>query len=467
LALLFAILLVATVFIRPQEFVPGLDKIPLLYLLTIFAILGIVIEIVRGRIRVLGSPQYPYLLAFTGWCVLVTVKAVGFSTAAELRNSLLFSIVFMLVVLYAGRIYANFRALAVTLVAISIALSAMSIYQSTEEYQCIDLTLDEAGERTSDVSAGQPTGIPCEDLHECERKERQKNPDSRREFVCEKWGLFGSFTVAHGRVRWRGTLADPNELAMAVAAAVSFCFAFHAAMKRKSRHLILAALLGIATYCVILTGSRGGVLILLVIFGVYFVRRYGARGFVVGALAGMPVLLLGGRSGEDAEASSIERLELLYEGIDLFKSRPIFGLGCGQFVENCFMTAHNSYLLAAAELGFPGMILWSLLVYVSVKIPFVLATRKIPGLDPRLAALGLALTTSFAGIFVGIFFLSFVYHNMLFIYFGMAGALYGVAKQSIPWFEVKVTRREVLWVVLGDALVVAAIYAYTRLRPPV
>src|SRR5262249_39562390 len=155
-----------------------------------------------------------------------------------------------------------------------------------------------------------------------------------------------------------------------------------------------------------------GVLVLLAILGVYFVRRYGAKGIVAGAFAGLPLLLAGGRSGEDAEASSLERLGALYDGVDFVRANPLFGLGQGQFIENYFITAHNSYLLSAAELGFPGMVLWTSLVYVSVKIPWSIAFRPSWDLDRRLIPYGLALVTSFCGILIGVFFLSFCYHAM-------------------------------------------------------
>jgi O-antigen ligase len=267
-------------------------------------------------------------------------------------------------------------------------------------------------------------------------------------------------------VRWRGTLADPNELSLAVSAAMSFCFAIHASMRRKTRHLLLATVIGTVLYCVQLTGSRGGVLVLLAIFAVYFVRRYGARGLIIGLILGLPLLMFGGRSGEDAESSSLERIQALYDGVDFFKANPILGLGAGQFTENYFITAHNSYLLAAAELGFPGMLLWALLVYVSAKIPYQIATHPPTDMDPRLIPYGRALSTSFGGILIGIFFLSFIYQNLLFIYFGLSGALYGVAKQSSRQFTVRISRNEVLAVAGACMLIIVWLFVYTRYKGP-
>jgi hypothetical protein len=458
-ALAGALLLIFTIFIRPQEFIPGLESVGLLNIAVGLAVLGIIIEFATGKIKTAWSPQIPFLIAFLGWCAFTTAIKVGIDVVLEMKTSLGFATIFMVIVMYAGRSFASFRGLAILLVLISVALSAICIHQGQGEFQCILLEEEEGGGAAHDQSKGEPDGRTCEDSHQCE-----KDGLEDREYACEKPGLFKAFTIAHGRVRWRGTFADPNELALAVGAAMSFCFAFHASMRSKWRHVLLLMMLSMVLYCVMLTGSRGGVLVLLAIFGVYFIRRYGAKGLILGGLAGLPLLLAGGRSGEDAEASSLERLGALYEGVDFVKQNPFLGLGYGQFVENYFITAHNSYLLSAAELGFPGMVIWTSLVYVSIKIPFMIAFRPTWDMDRRLPAYGLSLLTSFCGIVIGIFFLSFCYHAMLFIYLGLAGALYGVAKQSSPSFDVKVSQKEIGLIATVDAVLIVILFVYTRIK---
>jgi hypothetical protein len=460
MALFGALLLVFILFIRPQEFLPALQSLSLLNVATGLAALGVAIEVGTGKLKSLWTPQLPFLAAFLVWCVFVTLIKAGTSAVLDMKTTVLFSTIFMFVVMYAGASVTSFRAITTLLLAIAMALSVICSHQSAAPFQCIVLEKDENGEVAHDQSAGESDGRPCDNWHDCVKQTK----DFVDDFVCEKPGLFKTFTVAHGRVRWRGTLADPNELSLAIGAAMSFAFAVHAGSRKKWRHLMLGASIALATYCVVLTGSRGGVLVLLAVLGTYFVKRYGARGVVLGMAAGAPVLMLGGRSGEDAESSSLERLGALYEGMDFVKANPLFGLGQGQFTENYFITAHNSYVLAASELGFPGMLLWTALVYVSVKIPYVIASRPPPDLDPRLVPYGFALVTSFAGILVGIFFLSFCYHNMLFIYFGLSGALFLAAKRSSPRFEVKVSAKEIALLACADAALLALLFVYTRIK---
>jgi hypothetical protein len=458
-AIFGALLLVFIILIRPQEFIPALQSLSLLNVAVGIAFVGILIEVGTGKLKSFRTPQLPIVAMFWGWALVSAVVKCGLGSWV-LITSLSFSVIFMFVVLYASTTFERLRVMTVMLLAIAIALSVIGAEQASSPFECIALEVDENGEIAADRSIGESNGLSCESGWECNKQ----TGDFKTEFLCEKPGPFRTFSVGHGRVRWRGTLADPNEMSLAIGAALSFAFALHASAKGKLRHILLLGTVAVATYCVVETESRGGVLVLLAIFGTYFVRRYGLRGFILAAALGAPVLLLGGRSGEEAEASSLERLGALYVGVDFFRGSPIFGIGLAQFTEHYFITAHNSYVLSAAELGFPGMLLWTSLVYVSMKIPYVIATRPPAGLDPRLVPYAFAILTSFAGILVGIFFLSFCYHAMLFIYLGLSGALYLAARRSAPQFEVKVGRKEIGLLAAVDVGLLAFLFVYTRIK---
>jgi hypothetical protein len=458
-SILGALLFVIINCVRPQEFIPAVQSLGVLNIATIIALIGLGVDVGTGKLRSFRTPQLPFLFAFLAWCALCTVVKVGTAPVVAVAPRLGFSALMMLVLAYSGASFERFRALALVLVAIAVLLASFGVREATSPLECIVLTLDEDG-LVGDMSDGTPSGIDCEGITECVTKTK----DYQSQFVCEKTGLFGTFSVDHGRVRWRGTLADPNELALFISAALSFAFAAHASAKGGTRHLLLAGAFAISVACVVMTGSRSGQLVLLTVLMTYFVRRYGLKGVVIAAMAAAPVIALGGRETEGAESSALERIGALYDGFDFFRASPLFGLGCGQFVQNYFITAHNSYLLSAAELGFPGMVLWSCLLYVSVKIPYTVGARPPVGMDPRLVPYGFALMTSFAGLLVGIFFLSFCYDTFLFMYLGLAGALFLTVKRTVPDFDVKVSGVEIGAVVGIDALLLAAIFVYTRIK---
>lgn len=461
LALFGAMLLIVVILVRPQEFVPALEGVGLLNLVFGFGMLASAIEIGLGKIRTWWSPQLPWVLAFVLWSYVATIKAVGFGPAIpEVTVNVLFSALFMVIVMYGGRSYARFKTLTVVLIAVTLFLTAISVHQARQELECIKLEVDEYGH--ADTSVGEPTGKSCDTVLDCE-----KNAISQADqFECEKAGLFGTFSTGRGRVRWRGKLADPNEMALAMGASLTFAFAMHRELKGKLRHLALVTLLGLVGYCIILSGSRGGQIVFLLVGGTYFVRKMGVKGLFLAGVGAMPLLLMGSRSSEEADASALERIGLLYDGMDMIKMYPLFGVGQNQFQEHAWppLTAHNSYVLSAAELGLPGMLIWSTLMYLTIKIPVTVAFFPPENMDPRFREYAISLTLSFVGFLVGIFFLSFCFHPLLFIYIGLAGALYGAVRNSAPEFEVRVKPKEIGYLAIADVVIIAVIFVYTRIK---
>jgi hypothetical protein len=453
------VVLVFVLLVRPQEFIPALKALSLLNLCAAVAVLGIVAELALGsRPRAPWTPQLPWLAALIAWCFLVTLRRVGPEGASIVWEFVGLSAIFMLVVAFGACSFPRWRALAGLLIAVGAFLSCTCIHQAQQPAQCIAIdTSSFEGERSGE---GEPDGRECDNAYVCE-----KGGKARVSYACEKVGLYGTFTEGR-RVRWRGTLGDPNELALALGAFMPFSLAFAGTSRRAWARAAAVVTLALSLVTVVLSGSRGGQLVVLTVFVVYFVRRYGLRGALGAAALALPVLLLGGRSGEDADSSSLERIDLLYEGMDMIRAYPILGVGTGQFTDHAFngMTAHNSYVLAAAELGLPGSVLWMMLVYTSIKIPWIVATRPPPELDERVRSFALALVVAFAGILVGVFFLSFCYKAILFVFFGLSGALYGLVRRACPNFDVRITPREVARVAVADAAVLAFVLVYSHVQ---
>jgi general stress protein CsbA len=458
-ALIGALLLVVVLLVRPQEFIPALQSLSVLNAVAALAALGIALELALGKKSSLWTPQLPWLAGFVGWCFLVTVRRLGREGLVVAWEFVGLSAVFMVVVAFAIRTTAHWRAIAASLVVVAVLIAATCTHQSTQQAECIAIdTSSVGGERSGE---GVSDGRSCDNAFVCENGGK-----AHTAYACEKIGLFGTFTEGR-RVRWRGTLGDPNELALLLGTTMPLVFAFAASSTKKGWATIAATVvLGVMLVCVVLTGSRGGQLVVTTVFGVYFVRRYGFRGALAGALLALPVLLFGGRSGEEAESSSLERIDLLYEGMDMIRAYPVLGVGAGQFVDHAWngITAHNSYVLAAAELGLPGSLLWTMLVYASMKIPWVVATRPPPGVDPGFRALAFALCVAFAGMLVGVFFLSFCYKAVLFIFFGLSAAMYRVVRNACPDFELVVSPKEIARVAVADAAILAFVLLYSHVK---
>jgi O-antigen ligase len=140
-----------------------------------------------------------------------------------------------------------------------------------------------------------------------------------------------------------------------------------------------------------------------------------------------------------------------------------------QFGEYHYLTAHNSYLLALAELGFPGLFLFTLLIYLSTKIPLT-ALRRYSGdggavlgeLARPMRAWAMGLSAAFIGLAIGISFLSFAYHAVLWIYLGLSGALYLTARRHDPDFRVRIGVKDLALVGVLDCALIVGMYVLTR-----
>jgi hypothetical protein len=465
-----AFLLVFVLLVRPQEFVPALQSFSLLNACAVLAAAGIAAELVGGKngvlarpglgwgvLRNLWTPQVPWLGAFVLWCFAVTVARVGSAGFTDAWDTVGLSAIIAIVVASAARTLASFRHLAMLLVTIAVFLSLTSIHQSRQEPQCI--AIDTTGVYGDRSGEGTPDGRECDNAWVCERQGKANTA-----YACEKVGLFGTFTEGR-RVRWRGTLGDPNELALALGVIMPFPLAFAAASRMRRVALVATIVLVLSLWACALTGSRGGQLVVVTVLGLYFVRRYGFRGALVGAMLALPVLLFGGRAGAEAESSSLERIDLLYEGMDMIRAYPLIGVGAGQFVDHAYgsMTAHNSYVLAAAELGLPGSLLWLMLVYTSIKIPWVVAAAPSDDLAV-FRPYAVALVVGFAGMLIGVFFLSFCYKALLFVYLGLSGALFGAVKRACPAFDVRVSLTEVARIAVADAAILVFVLVYSHIE---
>jgi len=449
-------ILVLILVVRPQEIWPALAAYRLLDVFTALAALGVVVDFLLGRQRHPYSPQLPFLGAFVAVTYVSSIVMLGSKDGiTQATTNATLAAIFMLVVMYGARTLGRFRLHVALLVALAMFVSVVAIHQGQQAPVCLELPVD-AGALDD---TGTPDGRACETRHDCYRGGR-----TDVEYECERTGWFDTVSVER-RVRYRGQLGDPNELSVYIGAVLPLLFALASTAKKWWAWIFLVVGLAIGLYAVILTQSRGGQLVIGSVFAAYFVSRYGWKGLLAGAIFALPVLLLGGRAGEHADASAEERTGLMYDAVTAALRHPIFGMGIHMFVEEAGHTTHNAYLLAAVDLGLPGFYLWSGLLWTSVKIPLTIVRRPPPDLDPWIKELSTALLVSWIGMLVGIFFLSFTYKQLFFVWLGTCGALYGAVKRDHEAFEVRL--QVIDFVVPGAfcAAVLAVTFVYTRLNP--
>ncbi len=452
-----AALLVLSLLLRPMDVWPVVARLHTLEILSAITAIGIGWELSSGKHPLRNSPQLGWLLAFCVWAYMVTVVRLGTSKGLTTSWAMTLGPIFMLLVVYALRRIERLRTvLALMLVSASI-ISAVGIHQGMQPRQCVELHIDD-----SDPD-GDPDLVP--DGRECLGPricETDGVPGA--DYLCERIGLFGTSST-QGRIRWRGQLDDPNEVAVIIAALLPFAFMFMSGERRALRVTAVAPFLVLGLWAMVYTQSRGGQLVLATVVVITLVRRYGWWSILLAAAITAPIVLLSWRSDPDAESSSLERAEILSEGLEMLKSRPILGIGVSQFArENPMnMAAHNSYLLIPTEVGLPGYVLWCGLVWLTAKIPIAIARNPPADLDPRIVRFAEALSASIVGMYIGIFFLSFAYKHIFFVWLGLSGALYGAVRAVHPEYEVRTTGRDVggIFALLVFSLVAVRIVSMT------
>lgn len=455
------IALVVFIYARPQEFFERLRVVPLLYIFFGLALFGMVLDLRVGYSRLRVTPQLPWVALFFVWSALsVLIRAPG--SALEHIISLSICVSLFLLIAHGVQSFRALHLVAATVLSMVLFVCTVGAQQGFADTGCV--VVDESV--PGDSASGKPDGRSCTTVRSCYTNDAEPGA----EYQCEHIGWFGTTSIGHGRVRYRGVLQDPNELALAGGVGLPLAFAFDQAERRSiARRLLSTLAFLLVLVCAVLTASRGGQLVFLAVLAAYFVNRVGIKGLLFGGALALPLLLLGGRGGEDASSSTIERIDCWAEAISMWRAHPLLGVGLGQFTEYHYMTAHNSYLLALAELGFPGIVMFGAILYLSAKIPIVALGHMRKTTVPEVLAgaeltraWAVGLLAAFIGLFVGIFFLSFTYHYVLWIYLGLSGALYSAIRRHDPTFRVRLSGIDLGVIAIVSVAIIVLVFFYTR-----
>jgi putative inorganic carbon (HCO3(-)) transporter len=194
----------------------------------------------------------------------------------------------------------------------------------------------------------------------------------------------GEFTVRGLRIEGLvgGMFGNPNDLATALDILLPFAVAITLASKGLARLFFLGCA-AILTVGVLVTLSRGGFLGLMATGGVLLWKLGRGRRLktilATGLICGILFAVLPGGYGariatifdneQDKEGSAQQRRELMERAASIAISRPIIGVGMGNFHIYSIhdKPAHNAYLEIAAELGVMGLIAYLILIFAPLR----------------------------------------------------------------------------------------------------
>ena len=253
------------------------------------------------------------------------------------------------------------------------------------------------------------------------------------------------------RIQYVGIFNDPNDLGMlfVMCLPMAFYLSSRGGWLGLKRLFWWTAIVLLVWGCY-LTNSRGTLLALVAMLGVYVWRTRGvvmAALMGVGALGGLMMLPSRLQEMEVSEASAMGRVESWYEGIQMFIGSPVFGIGAGGYSDLHELTAHNSFVLVLAETGIIGFTIWLAIVGYCFRMMLALVERGDDIIDDvplevpdEVAlkdwktdkALSLCLLLSLTGFFTAAFFLSRSYVVILYLLVALVVGHYTRMRATYP-----------------------------------
>jgi hypothetical protein len=255
------------------------------------------------------------------------------------------------------------------------------------------------------------------------------------------------------RLRGQGEINDPNDFAQVIICTVPLMFIFWRRKRAVRNFFLVLVPIGILLYGAFLTHSRGSVVALVAVMILAARRKIGTIWSALlgaGVYAAASVLHFTGGREISADAGQ-DRLDLWSAGIQLLKSHPLFGVGFNQMPDYAGLTAHNSVVVCAAELGMFGLYFWAMFIFPTIRDTLQIASRrkisepelpviKKPALPfarvegtmeeldkSEINRLGYLMFLSLMGFLVAGWFLSRAYVMTLFLLGGMVEVIYEMA----------------------------------------
>lgn len=255
-------------------------------------------------------------------------------------------------------------------------------------------------------------------------------------------GWTGKGLVADGRICYVGIFNDPNDLGLLFVIALPMIMYMAGYSRFLMRLFWLAGAIAVL-YGVYLTQSRGTLLAVMLIFGIWVWRKRGA--IWAGVLGGIGLAVVMAYSASRVQdigvddPSAFGRVDAWYEGMHMFFSDPLFGIGAGNFTDYNYLTAHNSLVLVLAETGLLGYTCWLAFVGYGFLMMWAIMRHTPDAMDEETALdlraeqkIASTLFLSLCGCYLAAFFLSRSYIVLLYLQAAMVVGQYIRVRHQFP-----------------------------------
>ncbi|MCX7927269.1 MAG: O-antigen ligase family protein [Candidatus Omnitrophica bacterium] len=376
MSFLFLLLFMIITFLQPQEFIPGIKGFPLAYFTMLLLAVFWIFRIMLTQNFNFGRAQQNLLMIFLWGAIVLSTISVGwvsYTIDTFLEWAKIVIIYFLTI-----SIIENEKQLLKILRIIVFAMTINSI-MGILQYYGIDFT---------------GVGMHLE-----------------------------------GRIRGVG-IFDTNQLAYGLCYTSPFIFLFIKVNKNMIKKILYFLIFLSYLYCIYLTQSRGG-LICFIITVFLIMNSFTNKNivktfsFFLSFLIFIVLIKIVPRFSStfsyQEDASALGRIDAWANGLMIWKTTPIWGIGKGQFYEHFKIAAHSSYIEVLTEVGILGLFLWISLFYYSFKnLNKVSLTSLSNNISSNIAWSARTIRISLIAYLIGSYFSSSAYYIPLFILFAFA-----------------------------------------------
>jgi O-antigen ligase len=166
------------------------------------------------------------------------------------------------------------------------------------------------------------------------------------------------------RIRGLGFVNDPNDFSQMIVCCMPLLWLWWKPNHKLSNLIAIYLPLSVLLMGAYLTHSRGGLIALGVVLVLVLRRRLGsAFSVITTAILAAAMMFLNFTGGRDISAETgTDRMEAWSAGLQFARDSPLWGIGYGRFPDHYPITAHNSFVLCIAEIGFLGYFSWMALI---------------------------------------------------------------------------------------------------------
>ncbi len=181
------------------------------------------------------------------------------------------------------------------------------------------------------------------------------------------------------QIKGVGNYDNPNDLAYSVMLIVPFALSLF--MRSNVFTKVLAVtFFAIAIYCIYLTKSRGGYLAAgcsaLIWFYLWVDHRVVKRVSLIVVVSAALISFVIQTKDYRGDASSMGRVEAWATGMSLVQTHPLTGVGKDRFIEYHERDSHSSYVRAGSELGLLGLYAYLGIIYMTVRSLKLISNNK-------------------------------------------------------------------------------------------